>query len=157
MFNGNFWRTLPGMLTATAGIISATTGLVVALNQTGLFRSRTAPAPAPATDVNGAWKAQVTYSWGVSRAERFVFQADKGRLQGTVTFLGAPRGIEAGVVEGDRITFTVRAEELLGSERRPFQLSYTGTAVGGGIHFALEDSRGNPSVQFAAERALPSP
>jgi hypothetical protein len=155
MLNGNFWRTLPGMLTAAAGVISATTALVVALNQAGLFRAR--PSPPPAADVNGAWKAQVTYSWGVARAERFVFQADQGRLRGTVTFLGTPRGIEDGAVEGDRIVFTVRAEELLGSERRPFQLSYTGTAVGGGLHFVLEDSRGNPSVQFAAERELEVP
>jgi hypothetical protein len=157
------------MLTAAAGIISATTGLVVALNQTGIFRSRTAPAPAPASapasapprapaaDVNGAWKAQVTYSWGITRPERFVFQADNERLRGTVTFLGVPRGIEAGVIEGDRLTFTVRTEEMLGSERRPVQFSYTGTAVGGGIHFVLEDSRGNPSVQFAAERDLSLP
>src|SRR5215510_10382385 len=124
MMDGSFWRTLPGMLTAAAGIISATTGLVVALNQTGLFRSRTASAspPAPAVSINGAWKAQVTYSWGTTRAERFVFQADKGRLVGTVTFLGVSRGIEAGGVEGDRITFSVRTEELLGSERRPYQL-----------------------------------
>jgi hypothetical protein len=151
--NGNFWKTLPGILTAAAGIITAVTGLVVAITQTGVFDSHKAPA----ADVSGAWTAQVTYSWGATYPERFVFQVDKGRLVGTMTFLRAPRGIEDGVVEGDRIKFTVRAEELLGSERRPYQLSYTGTAVGGGVHFVLEDSRGNSAVQFAAARELPTP
>ena len=38
-----WWQTLPGMLTAGAGIITAITGLLLALNQTGLFhRSPTA-------------------------------------------------------------------------------------------------------------------
>ena len=152
--NGGFWKTIPGVLTAAAAAISAVTGLVVALNQTGVFESRKAP-PVEAAAVSGAWRAQVTYSWGATHAERFAFQTDKGRLTGTITYLGGPRGIESGVVEGNEIKFTVRAEELLGSERRSYQLSYTGTVVGGGIHFMLEDSRGTPAVQFAAARDLP--
>ena len=32
-----WWQTLPGMLTAGAGIITAITGLLLALNQTGMF------------------------------------------------------------------------------------------------------------------------
>jgi hypothetical protein len=35
--SGGWWRTVPGMLTATAGIITAVTGLIVALHQTGIF------------------------------------------------------------------------------------------------------------------------
>jgi hypothetical protein len=35
--NGSFWKTIPGMLAAAAGFISAATGLVVALNQAGVF------------------------------------------------------------------------------------------------------------------------
>jgi len=161
----SFWKSIPGMLTAAAGAISAITGLVVALNQTGLFKSgQRAPAAstdaARATDVtavNGGWRAQVTYSWGASYAERFAFQVDSGRVTGTVTYLGTPRGIEEGVAEGNEIKFTVRAEELVGSDVRPYRLSYAGTVVGGGIHFVLEDSRGTPGVQFAAARDLPSP
>ena len=38
-----WWQTLPGLLTAAAAIITALTGLLVALHQTGLL-NRTAPA-----------------------------------------------------------------------------------------------------------------
>ena len=61
------------------------------------------------------------------------------------------------MAEGNQISFMVRAEEFIGSEVRPYQLSYRGTVVGGGIHFELEDSRGTPGVQFAATRDLPPP
>ena len=38
-----WWQTLPGLLTAAAGIITAITGLLVALHQTGLFDHTTHP------------------------------------------------------------------------------------------------------------------
>jgi hypothetical protein len=167
---GSFWKTIPGMLTAAAGFITAATGLVVAINQTGVFKPRT-PAGTDATPaategkstaiepaaVSGAWRAMVTYSWGATHAERFAFQVDNGQLSGTVTYLGTPRGIQSAVVEGNQIRFTVRAEEFLGTELRAYQLTYRGTVAGGGILFVLDDSRGTPSVQFAAARDLPSP
>jgi hypothetical protein len=34
---GSWWRTVPGLLTAAAGIITAVTGLIVALQQSGLL------------------------------------------------------------------------------------------------------------------------
>lgn len=34
---GSWWQTMPGVLTATAAIITAATGLIVALHQAGLF------------------------------------------------------------------------------------------------------------------------
>jgi hypothetical protein len=40
-----WWQTLPGLLTAGAGIITALTGLLLALHQTGLF-NRSAPTQA---------------------------------------------------------------------------------------------------------------
>jgi hypothetical protein len=42
--DGSFWKTIPGMLTAAAGFITAATGLVVALNQTGVFKAGTSSA-----------------------------------------------------------------------------------------------------------------
>jgi hypothetical protein len=35
----SWWQTLPGILTAAAAIITAITGLVVALHQVGFFRN----------------------------------------------------------------------------------------------------------------------
>jgi hypothetical protein len=154
--SGGFWKTIPGLLTAAAGVITAVSGLVIALNQAGVLDFRKPPA-IEAAAVSGAWSAQVTYSWGANHAERFAFQVDKDRLTGTVTYVGSPHGIEAGVVKGNEITFTVPAEELIASEVRPYRLSYRGTVVSGSIHFELADSRGTPAVQFAATRALPPP
>ena len=37
--DGSWWRTVPGILTAAAGTITAVTGLIVALQQSGLFGS----------------------------------------------------------------------------------------------------------------------
>jgi hypothetical protein len=167
---GSFWRTIPGLLTALAGVITAVTGLLLALPKVGLIGGEAAPAPAasiassvagaretapPATDISGVWSATVTYSWGATHKERFALQGDGARVVGTATFLGSPRGVMGGTREGDTISFTVRGEELLGSERRDFELTYRGTLVNGGLHFMLEDSRGDPPIQFAAARELP--
>ncbi|MGA7341455.1 MAG: hypothetical protein WBE72_14670 [Terracidiphilus sp.] len=41
-----WWQTMPGLLTAAAAILTAFTGLLVALNQIGLFHHAQPPAPA---------------------------------------------------------------------------------------------------------------
>jgi hypothetical protein len=51
MSNGTktgFWQTIPGLMTATAGVLSAATGAIVALNQTGVvdFKQMTGAKPA---------------------------------------------------------------------------------------------------------------
>jgi hypothetical protein len=147
MEQASFWRTIPGLLTAIAGVVTAVTGLLVALPKVGLLE-REAPPP----HISGVWVANVTYSWGTTQKERFSLQADGTRVVGTATFLGVPRAAVDGTLEGDTVSFSVQGEELLGADRRPFQLTYRGTVVGGGLHFVLEDSRGNPPIQFAAMR-----
>jgi hypothetical protein len=149
MEQASFWKTIPGMLTAIAGVITAVTGFLVALPQVGLFTREAAPV-----EISGVWSANVTYGWDATHKEHFALQADGNRIVGTATFLGSPRAVAAGTRDGDTISFVVRAEEMLGSDRRDFQLTYRGTVVGGGLHFVLEDSRGNPPVQFAATREL---
>lgn len=44
-----WWQTLTGMLTATTAIITAITGLLVALHQTGMFNKTPSPVPAEAS------------------------------------------------------------------------------------------------------------
>jgi hypothetical protein len=47
-----WWQTLPGILTAVAAIITATTGLIVALNQAGGFSNKSnPPSPTPTKTV----------------------------------------------------------------------------------------------------------
>jgi len=51
----SWWQTLPGIITAVTATLTALTGLIVAINQTGWFGPRTPPpvtqgaAPAPST------------------------------------------------------------------------------------------------------------
>lgn len=42
---GSWWHTLPGVLTAVAGIIGAVSGLLIALNQIGFFEAAKEPQP----------------------------------------------------------------------------------------------------------------
>lgn len=49
-----WWQTLPGMLTAAATLITAVTGLIVGLNQVGMFQGGDKPAqPVPFGGVSG--------------------------------------------------------------------------------------------------------
>ncbi len=59
-----WWQTLPGILTATAAILTAFTGLLVALNQIGVFHRTHAPAAAQ----NGASVTPVAASDSGSQA-----------------------------------------------------------------------------------------
>jgi hypothetical protein len=47
--SASWWKTLPGILTASAGVITALTGLVVAILQHGKPEARDAPEPAAHT------------------------------------------------------------------------------------------------------------
>ena len=58
---GSFWLTLPGMLTGAAAVVTAVTGLILALNQVGIF-SEDEPAGVSATaasqtadEIAGRW------------------------------------------------------------------------------------------------------
>ena len=148
-----FWRTVPGILTAVAGLDTAVAGLVVALTQAGVLAGgKDAPAGPPAA-LDGRWRAPVRYAWGVTQDEEFVFRVEGGRVLGSATYLGVPRALEDGAVSGTRVTFSTRADELSGPERRSFANHYDGVVSARGIQFELRDTRGNPPAEFTARRA----
>jgi hypothetical protein len=63
-----WWKTLPGLLTAAAAIITALTGLLVALHQTGLL-NRTPPAQTQSSSQTaGANPAQAQVAGGATPA-----------------------------------------------------------------------------------------
>ena len=66
-----------------------------------------------AAAVSGVWQGEVTYSWGPTHTERFLFQVEGDKLFGTASFLGFKRGIEDGRIDGDKISFNVRFHEAL--------------------------------------------
>jgi hypothetical protein len=144
-----------------AGLVTAVAGLVVALTQAGVLSGddeSAAPAAAPATAtpvaaIDGRWRAQVRYPWGVTQDEVFAFRVEDDSVHGSATYLGVSRAIEGGAISGARVTFTTRGEELLGAERRSYENRYDGIVSVRGIQFELRDSRGNPPVEFTARRA----
>lgn len=75
-------------------------------------------------------------------------------MSGTATYLGAPRGIQDGIVSGTDLGFSVRVQEVSGGETRDYTVRYRMTPVAGGLHVVLDDSRGTETVQFAATRDL---
>ena len=151
--SGGFWRTIPGILTAATATITALAGLVAALAQAGIFSSAPPAAAAnTAPEVRGRWTAEVAYPWDVKLQETFVFRVEGDTVFGTASFLGVPRGIENGVIRGEKISFTTRAEQMLGSEVTAFENRYDGLIFARGIAFVLQDNRGNPPVEFTARR-----
>ena len=58
---GSWWHTLPGTLTALSGVVTAVAGLLVALNQTGVFSFKDKPPSAsPAVSGEPAKQSQAT-------------------------------------------------------------------------------------------------
>ena len=151
---GGFWRTIPGILTATAGVVSAAAGLVIALSQAGLLGRAAGdegPPPAAGMPIEGTWEARVAYPWA-THDETFFFRVEEGRVSGSASFLAYPRGIEEGKVAGSRVTFRTRLEEIAGDERKSFENHYDGLITPRGILFSLQDTRGNEPVEFTAVR-----
>ena len=147
-----FWRTIPGILTAGAGIVSAVAGLVIALTQAGLLGSALkGDAAVESPPIDGVWSAQVVYPWA-SHEESFDFRVEEGRVYGRASYLGYPRAIEGGTVSAGRIVFTTRAEQILGTEQTSFENRYDGVIAPRGIQFVLQDTRGNGPIEFTAVR-----
>jgi hypothetical protein len=96
----------------------------------------------------GSWTGEVTYSWGAKYNETFFFQLEGGKLFGTVSFLGAKRGIEEGKIAGESISFYSRYEEVSGGESRGRKNYYWGKWNGKDILMRMQDDRGSPAVEW---------
>jgi hypothetical protein len=108
-------------------------------------------------DINGEWQAELHYAWAdAPRVERFQFSGEGHELSGSATFLGLPRGLLEGWVEGDALRFDTHSGEM-GS---PDQVHhYRGRLVGDEIRFVLQTEGGSTThepVDFVARRADPS-
>ncbi len=121
-------------------------GGVVAL--AALLRRRWGGAPPPA--VAGDWVAPVRYAWGTETTERFHFAVDGAVVSGTASFLGVPRGIVDGRLDGHAVTLRTRIEAGPGAPG--FVNTYRGRVHDDGIRFVLQDDRGTPPAEFVARR-----
>ena len=101
----------------------------------------------------GSWTGEVTYSWGEKYSETFFFQPEGGKLFGTVSFLGAKRGVEEGKIAGESISFYARYEEVSRGESRQRKNYYWGKLDGEKIRVRMQDDRGNPAVEWVLEKS----
>jgi hypothetical protein len=102
--------------------------------------SAAAPAAAPRAAINGRWQADVTYDWpGARFTETLNLQGDGTVLQGTVSFLRVPRGIEGGQVDGHTLRFATRSSEVLGGgTERVVTHRYSGTLAGDTLQLTMQ-------------------
>jgi hypothetical protein len=101
----------------------------------------------------GSWNGEVTYPSGDKYNEEFFFQPEGEKLFGTVSFLAVKHGIEEGRVDGDKISFFVRFDERSGEQTVQHRVYYWGQFAGGQVAMRLQDSRGNPAVDFVLKRS----
>jgi hypothetical protein len=113
------------------------------------------PGKGPA-DVNGKWKATVTYDWaGAVYEETFNFEVAGGELSGTASFLKVDRGIFDGKIEGNRVSFVTKTIATMDDKTSQDVHSYKGTVEGDAIRFTmLTDStvESHVPVHFTARR-----
>jgi len=101
----------------------------------------------------GSWNGEVIYPSGEKYNEEFFFQPEGEKLFGTVSFLGLKHGVEEGRVDGDKMSFFVRFDERSGDQAVQHKVYYWGQIVGGQVAMRLQDSRGNPPVDFVLHKA----
>lgn len=106
--------------------------------------------------ITGAWAGEITYGWGARYKEEFFFQPEGDKLFGSASFLASKRGIEDGKIEGDRISFVVRFQEIAGDLTRDRKNYYWGRLEGGQILLRLQDDRGSPPLEWVLTRKEPS-
>lgn len=149
---------------ATVGVVAAVGGMAGNLGSIiDLFdrffgaEESTKEATLPSVPIAGTWQAEVTYDWGAKYTERFNFKVDGGKVGGTATYLGRARGILEGEMVGDKLTFVLKTQEVLGgSPSREVQHQYQGVASPNQIRFVLQTTGGyseHVPVEVTAQRA----
>lgn len=101
----------------------------------------------------GRWNGEVIYPRGEKYSEEFFFQPEGGKLFGTASFLGMKRGIEDGKIDGDQLSFFARFDEGSGEQTVQHKNYYWGQVTDSRISMRLQDSRGNPPVDFVLKKA----
>jgi TIR domain len=116
-------------------------------------------APENPSSFAGQWQALVKYSWGDSHKEVFNFKVDQNELFGTASYVGGPRGILDGKIEGNKITFTTKSITALGDKTYEEKHNYRGRLAGDAIEFMLQTDSGYDSrtpEEFTAKRVEPA-
>lgn len=120
-------------------------------NLLGLVIKNTRP------DINGEWKAEVTYDWkNATYTETFTFEGDGDEVYGTASFLGKKRGILEGKIRKDKLQFITITGEILGSRpERDTIHDYRGRILGGEMKFIMQTKGGYSDhipIEFIARK-----
>ena len=126
-----------------------------------LARSARPPLRWPVPQVNGEWRAEVTYDWPNARySERFVFSGEGDELHGSASFLGVARGALEGRTDADGLSFVTRTTELTGAGGSSAEVvhRYRGRLSGNDIRFVMQTEGGSSThvpIEFTATRRPP--
>ena len=120
-------------------------------NLLGLVIKETRP------DINGEWKAEVTYDWENAKyTETFTFKGDGEDVYGTASFLGTKRGILEGKVNKDKLQFITITREVLGSQPGKDTIhDYRGKISGDEMKFIMQTKGGYSEhipIEFIAKK-----
>ena len=108
-------------------------------------------------DINGQWKAEITYDWANARlTETFTFDGDGDTVHGTASFLGTKKWLSDGMVKNDEVQFTTKTLEILGpGEPRHATHHYLGRFDGDEIKFIVLTEGGysqHQPIEFIAKK-----
>ena len=161
----------PARATSRAGWWIAAAVGVAAVAIGALWQSRPSPAPPVAAtrvepalvaaarpQVDGEWRADVTYDWDNARfSERFRFAGEADALHGSASFLGVARGVLEGRVDGAGVVFVTRTSETSGSGDSATAVvhRYRGRLAGDELRFVMQTEGGSSAhvpIEFVARR-----
>lgn len=111
-----------------------------------------------AEDISGNWLAEVKYDWGNNYTEKFKFIMQDQEIHGAASFLGRDRGLLKGKLNGNKLTFITKTQEVTDDWSNPkTQIHrYSGILTGDVIKFILQTEGGmseHTPVEFTARRA----
>jgi hypothetical protein len=99
----------------------------------------------PVAHFEGTWRSTIKYSWGDTHQEIFQFETDESDLLGTATYLGVPRVIQDGKINGGKIAFLTKSRTMMGDNTYEEKHQYSGKLVNGQINFRLLTETGYDS------------
>ncbi len=107
-------------------------------------------------DINGEWKAEVTYDWQNAKySETFTFGGDGEEVYGTASFLGMERGILEGKAKKDKLQFITKTQTALGEETKDEVHRYQGKVLRDEINFIMQTEggfSGHTPIEFTARK-----
>jgi hypothetical protein len=110
-------------------------------------------------DINGEWKAEVTYDWNNAKyTETFTFGGDGEEVYGTASFLRRRRGILEGKVRKDKLEFVTKTREVSGAgwnNQKDAVHRYRGKVFRDEIKFIMQTEGGfseHVPIEFTARK-----